>query len=553
LKLISEVEIKGFRSIRHCKLAGIGDFTVFAGLNNSGKSNFLRALNAFFNDQTDPDIWLDVDGDYFRPDLRQKRRKEISISVRFTLPEHFKFRKGLEPVQRLLVNNEFIITKTWRRKDFLPTYYLEGEELSLDDQQKIGQFLQLINFRYIPNRVHPIEIIRKEHQGLRDVLVRRLGRREREHETTFSAIKETSKNMIKGLVKHLIEASPDVKNVRLATPTSWADMVFAFGYRLGQEGLEIDDSAQGSGIQSLLMLETLYLIDRDYFQKFGWRQASVWAVEEPESSLHTSLEALVASYLSSIVSDPASRLQVLSTTHSDLMYQYASKAIYVKKHEMETVCESFDNLRDGIERLSREGISRWAHPILHFPLDSLLLVEGKYDADFIEEAIRFIRPKKKARVTCLEQLSSGENTGGVDDLLSYIKNNARVIKLRQKDTPVIVVLDWDSAKRANQFQKLFVEGDPFKVLVWPNAAFNPNLNKSFHGIERYCSDRMIEQSEDRGAQIYRNRVGVCSVDRDEYGKVKSVLNQIVKDGLKEEDFVHARAFIEEMLRAAGAY
>ena len=51
---------------------------------------------------------------------------------------------------------------------------------------------------------------------------------------------------------------------------------------------EIDDASQGSGIQSLLMFETLSLIDRDYFQKFGWRQAAIWAVEEPESSLHSS-------------------------------------------------------------------------------------------------------------------------------------------------------------------------------------------------------------------------------------------------------------------------
>ncbi|MGA2463997.1 MAG: AAA family ATPase [Thermodesulfobacteriota bacterium] len=553
MKLISEVEIKGFRSIRNCKLTDLGDFTVFAGLNNSGKSNFLRALNAFFNDQTDPETWLDVDNDYFRPDLRKKRRKQISISVKFSLPEHFKFRKGLEPVQRLFVGNEFTITKTWRRKDFLPTYYLEGEALPLEDQQKIGQFLQLINFRYIPNRVHPIEVIRKEHQALRDVLVRRLGRREREHETTFSAIKETSKNMIKGLVKHLTEASPDVKNVRLATPTSWADMVFAFGYRLGEEGLEMDDSVQGSGVQSLLMLETLYLIDRDYFQKFGWRQASVWAVEEPESSLHTSLEALVASYLSSIVSDPSSRLQVLSTTHSDLMYQYASKTVYVKKNDLETVCEPIENLRDGLDRLSREGISRWTHPILYFPLDPLILVEGKYDDDFLEEAFIHLRQKRKIRVTYLERLNGGGKTGGVDDLFGYIKNNLKVIKSRQKESPVIVILDWDSAKKANQFQKLFVEGDPFKVLIWPDLAFNPKLNKSFHGIERYFSDRMIQQAEDKGAPIFRNRAGLCSVDKDEYGQVKSILNQIVNDGLKEEDFIHAKGFIEEMLRAAGAY
>ena len=128
MKLISEVEIKGFRSIQNCKLEGLADFTVFAGLNNSGKSNFLRALNAFFNDQTDLEASLDVDSDYFRPDLRKKKKRQISISVKFSLPDRFKFRKGLDAVQRLLEGNEFTITKTWTRKDFLPNYQLNGNK-----------------------------------------------------------------------------------------------------------------------------------------------------------------------------------------------------------------------------------------------------------------------------------------------------------------------------------------------------------------------------------------------------------------------------------------
>jgi chromosome segregation ATPase len=118
LKLISEVEIKGFRSIRHCKLEDLGDFTVFSGLNNSAKSNFLRALNAFFNDQTDKDIWLDVNSDFFRPYLGKNKKRQISVSVKFSLPDYFKFRKGLEAVKRLLGASEFTITKTWRRKIF---------------------------------------------------------------------------------------------------------------------------------------------------------------------------------------------------------------------------------------------------------------------------------------------------------------------------------------------------------------------------------------------------------------------------------------------------
>ena len=50
-------------------------------------------------------------------------------------------------------------------------------------------------------------------------------------------------------------------------PIFGEDLIFAFGYKLVTGDVEIDDTAQGSGVQSLLMFQTLSLIDRDYFRK----------------------------------------------------------------------------------------------------------------------------------------------------------------------------------------------------------------------------------------------------------------------------------------------
>jgi AAA15 family ATPase/GTPase len=47
MKLISQIEIDHFRSVRDETITALGDFTALAGPNNSGKSNILRALNAF--------------------------------------------------------------------------------------------------------------------------------------------------------------------------------------------------------------------------------------------------------------------------------------------------------------------------------------------------------------------------------------------------------------------------------------------------------------------------------------------------------------------------
>lgn len=550
MKLISAVEIKGFRSIRSSRIEGLGDFAAFAGLNNSGKSNILRAMNLFFNEESDEGVPVNVDRDYYRPDLRMKKAKEITVSVTFSLPGHFRFRRGLDAVNQLLGGTTFTISKRWRRNEPAPAYFLGGTELELPQRPLIEQFLQLIKFRYVPNRVLPMDVVRKEHQALRDVLVRRLGSRAGVQSETFQAIRQTSDTVIRALAKRIHDASPDIGDVRLATPTSWSDMVFAFGYKLGHDGVEVDDSVQGSGIQSLLMLETLYLIDRDYFQKFGWRQAAIWAVEEPESSLHTSLEARVASYLSQIATDSSSRLQVVSTTHSDLMLQYASKTFIVKKSGWETVCEPTANPREAIERLSRDGISRWTHPVLYYPLDPLILVEGKYDAAFLEAAFKHVRHNRPIRVSYLEKLEGGARTGGVDDLYQYVKANTGVIQSRQKDARVVILLDWDAARKADQFRKLLPGNDSFKVMAWPDTAFNPKLGRSFRGIERHLSDRLIGRAEKKGAPVFR-RGNLCSVEPADYGQVKEILHSILtKKGLRKDDVLHAKDFLQVVVDTA---
>ena len=95
----------------------------------------------------------------------------------------------------------------------------------------------------------------------------------------------------------------------------------------------------------------------------------------------------------------------------------------------------------------------------------------------------------------LEQLQGGNVTGGVDELLKYIKLNVNAIKTRAIAAPIIVVLDWDAAKKQGEFEKVMDKGDAYKVLVWPDTTFNPKLGKAFHGIERHISDRIVDEAD----------------------------------------------------------
>ena len=72
---IRDIEISRFRSIREAKLANLQDFSVLAGLNNSGKSNFLRALNLFFTGRPEPELPFNLARDYYRGELSAKKKK----------------------------------------------------------------------------------------------------------------------------------------------------------------------------------------------------------------------------------------------------------------------------------------------------------------------------------------------------------------------------------------------------------------------------------------------------------------------------------------------
>ena len=156
MKIIKEIRVQGFRSIRDDILRDVGDFSVLVGINNAGKSNFLKSLNLFFNEQVEEGIDFEITRDYFRHDRAQGRKQRVRVTCTFELPSLFNFRTDLSYLEEFLGRN-FCITKEWDRNSLYGDIYLndESRRLSGEDVNKINIFLNLINFRYIPRlRTH---------------------------------------------------------------------------------------------------------------------------------------------------------------------------------------------------------------------------------------------------------------------------------------------------------------------------------------------------------------------------------------------------------------
>ena len=155
MNIIKNVEISYFRSIYKSKLKDLRVLNVLSGRNDAGKSNVLRALNLFFNGQTDwqKDLNFYQDFSFNRLDQVRKEsvkgRQFISIAIEFYRPETYD--KSL-PLT-------FKVTRTWFResKNYVETNNLEATEkakklpATLNTAKRFLQiFLNRVHFEYVP-------------------------------------------------------------------------------------------------------------------------------------------------------------------------------------------------------------------------------------------------------------------------------------------------------------------------------------------------------------------------------------------------------------------
>ncbi|HLA81540.1 MAG TPA: AAA family ATPase, partial [Thermoleophilia bacterium] len=324
MQLIRSVEVRRFRSIDHVVLQDLSDFTILVGPNNSGKSNILRSLNLFFNDWLERNTYLDFDRDYFTS-APSKKRKEISVTVEFEWPSTFNLRSDQKAI-RAYLGEKFSLRKTWTPKtpyDPLPELNRDGshwEQLSGDGLEKAQQFLKLISFRYIQNRAVPAEIIREEWSAIRRELARRVANYAPSAGPLFANIKKFADSMVEPIGAEIKRWAAGIEQIELATPQGLADMLAPSIFRAAiGSGAKVEDTSLGSGVQAILMFSVLHdLVDKSEFRDFGWKQGAVWAVEEPESSLHRDLQMRLAAQLRSYTVSEGSRFQIISTTHNEI-------------------------------------------------------------------------------------------------------------------------------------------------------------------------------------------------------------------------------------------
>lgn len=346
--VIKKVEINYLRSLYSAVLDKMGDLNVVFGRNDSGKSNFLRALNLFFNDEIEPSRPLEFDidmSDQRKREARDAKGKQfIWIKVTFRLPENY----------RAALGDEITIKRQWNRDgDMTETVFP-----SLDtpgQQSRLTRFMNDIDFTYIPAI--------KDLNVYADLIERMYGAA-----AETKALTDATNTFVEAIAGQTTTLSDQLSNLfgspaTLAPPTEMSKLFRNLDFAHGADGHSLLRQ-KGDGVKARHLPELLRFINQNEPRK----KTFLWGFEEPENSLDLGAAELEAKRFAVFASRPDT--QVFITSHSPAFYladvdENASvRRYFITKQEVGPDSEMtpanasslIDRIQDAESRMEQAGL-----------------------------------------------------------------------------------------------------------------------------------------------------------------------------------------------------
>ncbi len=312
MKLIRRFEIKYFRSIYSASLKQCGSLNVLSGRNDVGKSNVLRALNLFFNGQTDWKTPLDFGRD-FSLSRREQVRKEsvkgkqfVQVSIEFERPDNF---KGSLPERFVVKRNWYRDQNQFGQTDNLVPLEKSGKCPSTlaTAQRMLPVFLNRVHFEYVPavkERAFFDHILSRLQHSLLGVVL-----------DTENPISQLSVQLAEHIGQQVGNLRDDFSratslDTSIEPPQQLSSLFQAFQVSVPSGENQVSLNLRGDGMQARYIPSVLHYIASKSSSFF------IWGFEEPENSLEFSSADSLATDLENLYSKDA---QIFITSHSPAM------------------------------------------------------------------------------------------------------------------------------------------------------------------------------------------------------------------------------------------
>jgi len=312
---IRSVTIRNFRSIRSLEIDAT-DLTTIVGDNDSGKSNILRALNLFFNEQTDPGVPLEFDNDFNKYVVLNKQAAQIDVELTLELPEGYRE-----------VNGDYVRWKKSWRSDGLQSSRdwvgLRSEgirrgkerfaEVRIEPKSKLPALLSRIEFEYVP-AIRGADYVRRLrgriYQVIADVA-----------EEGFRASSGEFERAIGGHVEPLMASllTDMGEQASLKLPNDLSEVFEQLDFLSGEKSISLE--SRGDGIKGRYVPHILKFMAEKKQLLFGrgtQPYTFIWAYEEPENNLEFQRAKQLAEFFYELASDQLT--QILLTTHSPIFF-----------------------------------------------------------------------------------------------------------------------------------------------------------------------------------------------------------------------------------------
>lgn len=295
MDIISRIEIKHFRSFDGGKdqpkvrIDDLKDLNVFSGANDSGKSNVLRALNLFFNNEITPGIPFNKVRDFskiasirFDKDIEERKLKQLEkIKESGGTEKTRDLRRSDEVVTiKLFFNNKkkqrglpinFWISKTYSQKNNFQGEYNYQSDLN---KAQTTAFLNSFRFEYIP-AIKDRNYFNYLFGRLQNYLFEKSDRSKKKNKFTESSdrFNEILRNETENLFNKFMESSGVEANFHI--PSTLVDFFRTLSV---QTENDISLFERGDGVQARFIPEILDEISSNSSKNV------IWGFEEPENS-----------------------------------------------------------------------------------------------------------------------------------------------------------------------------------------------------------------------------------------------------------------------------
>jgi len=309
--LITKIEIVSFRSIERTTIP-VKEINIFSGSNDIGKSNILKAINLFFNNQTDFLKSLKFEDDYnmvsrAKAQRSTKMKQLIRIRMHIKPPASYKTLKSEKSV---------FMERQFDRDGGLV------EKFSTSDGKKKASIKRLIN------KIKYVYIPALKGEDVLQYLLSLIGEQQLVTDQDISSLNDSISDKTKDL-KGILSSSGIQIGTNFGLPTLLSDFWQKLSVNTSYDQFEkLDSEIKGSNKRSKLnpTQYSISLLNRGegikskyippllkWLDKNDKSKDFIWGIDEPENSLEFGLSDKLARLF---FNDYAKSNQIFLTSHS---------------------------------------------------------------------------------------------------------------------------------------------------------------------------------------------------------------------------------------------